>query len=329
MDRGRDPRSDPGGRWTGPGSRTSRAARRRRCPAGSGSSSPLAGILMMRPRLYVVDEPLANLDPATAAAPAHGCSAALADEGHAVVIVEHRVEEALDLRPDRVLYLDEGATRYLGAVDGFLDVADPEAVKLPFEVVLQRVRARGRRLVRAHRARRRATLPAARPPGRRPRPAPRVPRRPRRLRRARSCAASTPPSAVARRSRSSARTAPARRRSSGPRCASWRRRAARSSSRAGRSRSGPSPQLATVFGYVFQSPSQMLFARTVREELLFGPRNLGRDPAEFDAHRRRRPPSDLARRPRGHPRAAAADAVVRPAEAARPRDRPGAPAARR
>jgi energy-coupling factor transport system ATP-binding protein len=42
------------------------------------------------------------------------------------------------------------------------------------------------------------------------------------------------------------------------------------------------PQLATVFGYVFQSPSQMLFARTVREELLFGPRNLGRDPSVFD-----------------------------------------------
>jgi energy-coupling factor transport system ATP-binding protein len=35
-------------------------------------------------------------------------------------------------------------------------------------------------------------------------------------------------------------------------------------------------ELATVFGYVFQSPSQMLFARTVREELEFGPRNLGR-----------------------------------------------------
>jgi energy-coupling factor transport system ATP-binding protein len=42
------------------------------------------------------------------------------------------------------------------------------------------------------------------------------------------------------------------------------------------------PQLATIFGYVFQSPSQMLFARTVREELVFGPRNLGRDPALFD-----------------------------------------------
>jgi energy-coupling factor transport system ATP-binding protein len=35
-------------------------------------------------------------------------------------------------------------------------------------------------------------------------------------------------------------------------------------------------QLATVFGLVFQSPSQMLFARSVREELLFGPRNLSK-----------------------------------------------------
>jgi energy-coupling factor transport system ATP-binding protein len=40
--------------------------------------------------------------------------------------------------------------------------------------------------------------------------------------------------------------------------------------------------LATIFGYVFQSPSQMLFARTVREELAFGPLNLGRDPALID-----------------------------------------------
>jgi energy-coupling factor transport system ATP-binding protein len=34
-------------------------------------------------------------------------------------------------------------------------------------------------------------------------------------------------------------------------------------------------EMARSIGYVFQSPSQMLFARTVREELLFGPRNLG------------------------------------------------------
>lgn len=37
----------------------------------------------------------------------------------------------------------------------------------------------------------------------------------------------------------------------------------------------PVAEIARTMGYVFQSPSQMLFARTVREELLFGPRNLG------------------------------------------------------
>jgi energy-coupling factor transport system ATP-binding protein len=40
--------------------------------------------------------------------------------------------------------------------------------------------------------------------------------------------------------------------------------------------------LVETFGYVFQSPSQMLFARTVEEELLFGPRTMGRDPARFE-----------------------------------------------
>jgi energy-coupling factor transporter ATP-binding protein EcfA2 len=100
-----------------------------------------AGILMMRPRLFVVDEPLANLDPRTAA---HLLRLLrdLADDGNAVIIVEHRVEEALDLEPDQVLYLEDGVARYLGALPGFLEVADPEAVKLPFEIVLQRVRER-------------------------------------------------------------------------------------------------------------------------------------------------------------------------------------------
>jgi energy-coupling factor transport system ATP-binding protein len=41
--------------------------------------------------------------------------------------------------------------------------------------------------------------------------------------------------------------------------------------------------LARIFGYVFQSPSQMLFSRTVRDELLFGPRNLGHDIGDPDA----------------------------------------------
>src|SRR5262249_52206088 len=98
----------------------------------------VAGILMMEPRLFVVDEPLANLDPVHAAR-LLDLLRALVDEGAAVVIVEHRVEEALELRPNRVLYLEDGATRYLGPLEGFLEVADPTAVKLPFEVILEQV----------------------------------------------------------------------------------------------------------------------------------------------------------------------------------------------
>jgi energy-coupling factor transport system ATP-binding protein len=46
-------------------------------------------------------------------------------------------------------------------------------------------------------------------------------------------------------------------------------------------------ELARVFGYVFQSPSQMLFSRTVRDELLFGPRNLGHEIGDADEFSRR------------------------------------------
>jgi energy-coupling factor transport system ATP-binding protein len=41
-------------------------------------------------------------------------------------------------------------------------------------------------------------------------------------------------------------------------------------------------QLARTLGFVFQSPSHMLFAPTVQEELAFGPRNLGYDREDID-----------------------------------------------
>ena len=40
-------------------------------------------------------------------------------------------------------------------------------------------------------------------------------------------------------------------------------------------------QIAHTVGYVFQSPSHMLFAPTVKEELAFGPRNIGQAEAEI------------------------------------------------
>ena len=108
----------------------------------SGGESQLlaiGGALMLEPRLLVLDEPLANLDPA-AASRLLALVRRLADGGTAVVIVEHRIEDVLEARPDRALYLEEGAVRFLGPMDGFLATADPAAVKLPFEAWLGRVR---------------------------------------------------------------------------------------------------------------------------------------------------------------------------------------------
>ncbi|MEX0788313.1 MAG: ABC transporter ATP-binding protein [Anaerolineales bacterium] len=42
-------------------------------------------------------------------------------------------------------------------------------------------------------------------------------------------------------------------------------------------------ELAHRVGHVFQNPDEQLFARTLREEVAFGPRNLGRSPAVVNA----------------------------------------------
>jgi energy-coupling factor transport system ATP-binding protein len=233
-----------------------------------------AGTLMMEPRLYVVDEPLANLDPATAQRLLL-LLRELADRGDAVVIVEHRVEEALDLKPNRVLYLDEGRERYQGPLDGFLKIADPEAVKLPFGVVLDRVRAGAAPDGRVP--------PDLEPPGDQPGP-PRLEFRGVRAgydRREvlrginarferRETVAVLGPNGSGKTTlfRTAMRLLPV---TAGDILVDGRSTADRKVA-----------DLATVFGYVFQSPSQMLFARTVRDELVFGPRNLGRDVSTFD-----------------------------------------------
>jgi energy-coupling factor transport system ATP-binding protein len=234
----------------------------------------MAGALMLRPKLYVVDEPLANLDPATAMR-LLGALRSLADAGHAVVMVEHRVEEALELRPDRVLYLDAGSVAYLGPVDGFLKIADPAAVKLPFEVVLER-------------ARRQREIGVVESPPRH---------------------AATPNDAsrltfddlhvvLGEREVLTGLSADLRSHEVvavlGPN-GSGKTTMFRAAMGLLRPSSGQVAvdgepigqrtvaELARVFGYVFQSPSQMLFSRTVRDELLFGPHNLGHQIGDPDA----------------------------------------------
>jgi energy-coupling factor transport system ATP-binding protein len=102
----------------------------------------LAGLLAMRPSILILDEPLASLDPASA----HEALAAfrrLADDGATILLIEHRVEDALVAKPDRVLYMKEGKIRYLGASDGLVDVVDRREVKLPASQVIKQVRLEG------------------------------------------------------------------------------------------------------------------------------------------------------------------------------------------
>ncbi len=100
----------------------------------------LAGVLAMRPRILLLDEPLASLDPASAQE-ALALFRRLADEGVSIMLVEHRVEDALQIDPDRVLYMEEGEQTYYGDVGGLMDRVDYQRVKLPAPVIMERARA--------------------------------------------------------------------------------------------------------------------------------------------------------------------------------------------
>src|SRR5262249_16247834 len=95
----------------------------------------LAGLLSMNPRILLLDEPLSSLDPASARE-ALALFRELADDGRAVLLVEHRVEDALVARPERTLFMQDGRQVFLGPSDTFLGLADPREVKLPADVAL-------------------------------------------------------------------------------------------------------------------------------------------------------------------------------------------------
>jgi energy-coupling factor transporter ATP-binding protein EcfA2 len=96
----------------------------------------LAGVLAMQPSLLMLDEPLASLDPESAQE-ALRMIRELVDGGKAVMIVEHRVEEVLKIYPDRVLFMEEGTVRFEGGIEEFTHVADYREVKLPAKITVR------------------------------------------------------------------------------------------------------------------------------------------------------------------------------------------------
>jgi len=95
----------------------------------------LAGVLAMHPRLLMLDEPLASLDPASAEE-ALDMVRSLADDGMTVLMVEHRVEDVLKIHPERVLFMMEGEIKYDGDVAGLNRSVDYHEVKLPAPMIM-------------------------------------------------------------------------------------------------------------------------------------------------------------------------------------------------
>jgi len=99
----------------------------------------LAGVLAMQPSILLLDEPLASLDPASAWDSLNTIRL-LANQGMTVLMVEHRVEDVLRIKPERVMYMSEGEIRYLGDLSGLSKVVNYREVKLPAEEIIERAK---------------------------------------------------------------------------------------------------------------------------------------------------------------------------------------------
>jgi energy-coupling factor transport system ATP-binding protein len=226
----------------------------------------VAGVLAMRPSILLLDEPLASLDPASAVETLQMVRR-LADEGMAVLLIEHRVEDVIRIHPDRVLFMSDGRIRYLGPLEGMLSAVSHREVKLPAAMVMQKAAQEAAPV--PLRARPIAAVETRRPLIRFEQVTFGYDDGPDILQ---SVSLDIHPGDVVG--------------VLGPNGAGKTTLVKHAigllKPRAGRvlvndldTRQASVAQLAAVVGYVFQSPSHMLFAPSVNEELAFGPKNLG------------------------------------------------------
>jgi energy-coupling factor transport system ATP-binding protein len=246
----------------------------------------LAGLLSMNPRILLLDEPLASLDPASARE-ALALFRELADDGHAVLLVEHRVEDALWARPQRTLFMRDGRQSFLGPSAEFLALADPREVKLPADVALAKLGTGDWRLGTGKPAQIPILNPQSLVASSRPTPGdallefndlrfsygagPEILRGVALTIREGEVVAIMGPNGAGKSTLLRHGIGLLRPNSGQVRVAG------------ADARGSTVAQLARTVGYVFQSPSHMLFAPSVRAELTFGPRNLGVEPAAAEA----------------------------------------------
>lgn len=75
---------------------------------GQKQTVSIAGVLVSEVPILLLDEPLANLDPISGRATMKLVRSLAERLGYSVVVIEHRLEEALILDPDRIVAIDEG-----------------------------------------------------------------------------------------------------------------------------------------------------------------------------------------------------------------------------
>lgn len=85
---------------------------------GEQQKAVIAAVLAMQPKALLLDEPLASLDPPSAQE-ALRVFRRLADAGVAVMMIEHRVQDALRIEPEQCIELDAGEVVFAGNVDEF------------------------------------------------------------------------------------------------------------------------------------------------------------------------------------------------------------------
>ncbi len=98
----------------------------------------LAGVLAMRPQAILLDEPLAMLDP-EAGYETLQVLRELAASGIAIIIIEHRVEEVLAIQPEHCLYLSQGRVTYTGNASGLLAAVSWREMKIPTPAIIKQI----------------------------------------------------------------------------------------------------------------------------------------------------------------------------------------------
>lgn len=96
----------------------------------------LAGVLVSNTPILLLDEPLANLDPASGLSTMRLVDKLNKNYGCSIIVIEHRLEEALSMKPDRILIIDDGKLIFDGKTSDLLkmNLLDEIGVRKPLYI---------------------------------------------------------------------------------------------------------------------------------------------------------------------------------------------------